>query len=713
MRTAFASLGICLLLSTAAFAADEDADWPRILTVDGNVRLVLHQPQVQSWKGFQALDVILVATIEIPEEGGEIEEAIGTVRLKMKTTLDHAREIAVVEEPEVVEVRFLTLDDDGLKKVREVIAKAARVGTREIQIADLIAAVGPAPGEEKTVEIRTEPPKVIFSRELAILVVFDGEPVFEPIEGTDLLLALNTPSLLFQHAKTGWLYMYGWDSWIKARDHKSRWVASPQLPSAFRKLPDKDIWSELKKNIPGRPLKDEDLPKVHVATEPTELVVTFGEPTFKPIEGTSLTWVDNTEGDIFLNAKDGLYYVLLSGRWYRTRGKDHPLEFCTNDLPGDFRKISPEHEAGRVLASVPGTSEAEIALTSNLLPRQAVVKRGEVDLKVTYLGAPRFEPIEGTKVAFATNTSLDVLRVGDGYHCCAAGVWFSAGSPQGPWKLSERVPAEIYTVPSRHPLYSVTFVKVANATSEEVTYSYTAGYFGSYAHGGVVVWGTGWDHTWSVENWRHGWQNRHYWLEELYNDALHQWHRSLTYGQGRWYDHLTGIYRVSHDAMSHAKVRVHRGQAYRSWRGKAVLPAVSRRAPEPEKPAKKKKPTRVAKSSADLYAGADGKVYKRSHGSWYRQKADGSWIHLSGRPTLQKDVDRRKKLDEARRAREESKNRKRYNGYRYGRGRRGMAWYARRGWWGGGGGLGAVNLPARGFGGGGAGLGGGVAIGGW
>jgi hypothetical protein len=57
-----------MLLPAAVLAADEDADWPRILTVDGNVRLVLHQPQVQSWKGIQALDVIMVATIEIPGE---------------------------------------------------------------------------------------------------------------------------------------------------------------------------------------------------------------------------------------------------------------------------------------------------------------------------------------------------------------------------------------------------------------------------------------------------------------------------------------------------------------------------------------------------------------------------------------------------------------------------------------------------------------------
>ena len=41
--------------------------------------------------------------------------------------------------------------------------------------------------------------------------------------------------------------------------------------------------------------------------------MTFGQPVFEPIEGTSLTYVDNTESDVFLNSRDGHYYVLLSG----------------------------------------------------------------------------------------------------------------------------------------------------------------------------------------------------------------------------------------------------------------------------------------------------------------------------------------------------------------------------------------------------------------
>ena len=170
-----------------------------------------------------------------------------------------------------------------------------------------------------------------------------------------LTLAMNSPSLLFRHSKTNWYYMLGWDAWLKTSDlEKGRWVTAGKLPSAFSKLPDEPLWRALKKMIPGRKLEAHDVPKVYVATEPTELIVTFGEATFQPVPGTALTYVDNTESDVFLNSKDGMYYALLAGRWFRTRGQG-ALEFCSQALPDDFSEIPPEHPAGRVLASVPGT----------------------------------------------------------------------------------------------------------------------------------------------------------------------------------------------------------------------------------------------------------------------------------------------------------------------------------------------------------------------
>ena len=54
--------------------------------------------------------------------------------------------------------------------------------------------------------------------------------------------------------------------------------------------------------------------------------------------------------------------------------------------------------------------------------------------------ALRLSP-DGKRIAYAVNTSYDVLRVGDAYFACWQGAWFTAPVPSGPWTLAPTVPA--------------------------------------------------------------------------------------------------------------------------------------------------------------------------------------------------------------------------------------------------------------------------------
>jgi hypothetical protein len=92
------------------------------------------------------------------------------------------------------------------------------------------------------------------------------------------------------------------------------------------------------------------------------------------------------------------------------------------------------------------------------IPRQATLKCSEAKVDVTYSGEPQFKPIEGTLLSYATNTSFDVIRVGDLYYTCFQGAWFISSTPKGPSKLTDSVPSEIYTIPPSSPLYHTTYV---------------------------------------------------------------------------------------------------------------------------------------------------------------------------------------------------------------------------------------------------------------
>jgi hypothetical protein len=148
-----------------------------------------------------------------------------------------------------------------------------------------------------------------------------------------------------------------------------------------------------------------------------------------------------------------------------------------------------------VLASVPGTPQAREALIANSIPQTATITRSEAKLTVQYDGEAKFEPIGGTSLNSAKNTSAAVIKVTDNeYYCVEAGVWFKAPSPQGPWVVADKIAEQIYDIPPSSSLYNVTYVKVYSSTPEVVYVGYTPGYYGTVvsADTTTVVYGTGW-----------------------------------------------------------------------------------------------------------------------------------------------------------------------------------------------------------------------------
>jgi hypothetical protein len=71
-----------------------------------------------------------------------------------------------------------------------------------------------------------------------------------------------------------------------------------------------------------------------------------------------------------------------------------------------------------VLPSVPGTQEAQDAVLLAQVPNTAVVNRAQAEahVKVQYDGVPKFQPIEGTSLTYASNTHDKIIQVGDLYY---------------------------------------------------------------------------------------------------------------------------------------------------------------------------------------------------------------------------------------------------------------------------------------------------------
>lgn len=469
---------------------DPDGGWPRLIAAPSGADIVLYQPQVLSWEGQK--HIVAMCAVSYMPKGAQKPE-LGTIRFESPTSTSVEDRMVNLQKLQITSMRFASLQKAQTQEVLTEITKSFPQENLLVSLDRIIAMADTSLISAKGVAINTVPPPIYFSKKPAILVQFNGEPIMAPVEGS-LKYVVNTNWDVFRDEDAKLYFLLNETYWLMSPDLK-KWEPVKELPPSFEKLAKDDNWASVRANIPPKKMKGK-MPVVFVSTTPSELILVDGSPKYEKIEGTDLSWVENTETDVFkMNKGDKLHYVLLSGRWFSTKKLDKgPWEFATTKLPPDFAKIPRSHDRARVLSSVPGTEEAAEAILLAQVPKTARVDAKALKAPdVKYDGDPKFKEIAGTKgVSYAENTGYDVLLVGGAYYLCYQAVWFTSQSPTGPWVVTASVPAEIYNIPSNSPAHHVTYVTVVDDDPDYPTYGYTSGYVGITIAFGCAMWGTGW-----------------------------------------------------------------------------------------------------------------------------------------------------------------------------------------------------------------------------
>src|SRR5213078_3064943 len=276
--------------------------------------------------------------------------------------------------------------------------------------------------------------------------------------------------------------------WLTASSLQGQWSPIKKLPPDMSKVAQEKQWSALKKVIPPPAKSGGVTPAVFYSDKPAEVILFDGQPVYAQIPDTQLTYATNTDSVVFVFTPTQQFYYLTAGRWFSASDLQGPWTYATPDLPPDFAKIPTSSPASAILASVPGTDEAKDAVLLAKVPTTMIVKPAEAQakVKVEYGGDPKFEPIKGTSMAYATNTQDKVIKVGDVYYLCLQGVWFMSPNPHGPWTTCTSVPQEIYTIPPSSPVYNVTYVTQSTNPDVTVQASYTSGYLGAFVLGAAT-----------------------------------------------------------------------------------------------------------------------------------------------------------------------------------------------------------------------------------
>jgi hypothetical protein len=653
-------LSACLSVSIASAQDETDGDtgnpWPReIQAAEGTV--IVYQPQPQELDGdrLQAR-----AAISVTLEGTD-EPVFGVVWLDARISTDRDDRTAAIEDLKVSRMRFTEQGDGKGEKLRALLEKEIPEWALEISLDRLLTTLELVRQRaDMASQINTDAPVILFVPEPAVLVTLDGEPRLKAVEGRPLMRVVNTPFsiLLDTEAKT---YYLNADSkiWYSASDIDGDWTVAESVPKAVAERapePDPEENDDLEADDPETDDDDAEPgppPKIVVATVPTELISSAGEPEYTPISGTELLYMSNTDSDVFLHLTDQRHFVLLAGRWYASTSLDGPWSYVPgNELPGDFSKISEDSQMATVLYAVPGTDVARDAAMDAQIPQTAKVERDKASLEVKYDGQPKFDEISGTTMEYAVNTAAQVIHVEKEYYAVDDGIWFVATAATGPWRVATSVPDVIYTIPPESPVYNVTFVFVYDSTPEVVYVGYTSGYTGTYVYNTTIVYGTGYYYP--------SWYYTYYyprpatWGFHVRYNPWTGWHFGLSYstgpftfviGGGGWYRGgwwgpyryrgYRGGYRHGYRRGAHAGYRAGyragqrnntRNNLYRS-NNNPNRSAITSRQPggERAKPgtAGGAKPG-TANRANNVYADRDGNVHRKTDQGW-QERTDKGW----------------------------------------------------------------------------------------
>jgi hypothetical protein len=475
--------------------------WPYRFDVEGEA-FTVYPPQLERWSGGRLEGRAAVAV----QSQGADTPVFGIVSFTARTEVDEASGMVALRDINAASGSFPTATDRTFAYLEAVRLRLSAI-TWEVAAERLRAnlAIDQAGRQSRNQPLRNDPPRIVYSQSPAILVPIDGEPVLREMPGLGLRRVLNTRALILREEMTGRYFLSAAGHWLEAISLDGPWQPAQVRPMALAEA--KRLAAEqgevdlLEDGDTGA----ERAPKVIVSTTPAELVQTDGPPEYLPIPYTQLLYVANSPNQLFLDPSSQQHYVLLAGRWYRTHSLHNgPWEYVPgSSLPADFARIPQTHPAA-VHAAVPGTVQAQEATIANSVPEVATVKRSAARLEISYDGAPQFRPIESTTLEWAENAPIPVIRVDwRSYYALDDGVWFFADSPDGPWSAAAWVPALVYTIPRSHPLHYVTYVRVYDATEEEVTVGYTPGYAGSFVTAdSTVVYGSGWHYRpWIRSHW--------------------------------------------------------------------------------------------------------------------------------------------------------------------------------------------------------------------
>ena len=191
-------------------------------------------------------------------------------------------------------------------------------------------------------------PVVFFSNVPAEVIEFKGAPVYAKIPGTQLTYATNTKSAMYVQTSEQKFYFLVSGRWFRSASLDGPWTyASEDLPADFAKIPPNGPGSSVLASVPGT---EQAKDAVLLAQIPTTAIVNIkeaeaqvkvqydGEPQFKPIEPTQLSYATNTQEKVI--QVGNVYYLCYQAVWFTSSNAKGPWKVA-DSIPKEIYTIPP------------------------------------------------------------------------------------------------------------------------------------------------------------------------------------------------------------------------------------------------------------------------------------------------------------------------------------------------------------------------------------
>ena len=412
-----------LALCAAAALHAQDYSWPRQIPFTGATAsgtIVLYQPQAEKLEG-NLLTARGAIALKVGGTGTS-EPIFGAMWMTATVDVDRDSGMVWLHDLKIQRVRWPDAKPEQQARFTEFVEKDFPTAGFRLTLERLQASLASADAQVTHTEgLKHDAPKLVFVEQLAVLLLYDGEPRLQAVAQTGLQVVVNTPFAVIRDTASGiyWLGA-GDDLWYSATSPKGPWKAGDTPPAEILKRTQGDT---------AAVVAQADVPTTRPDTLFGPITVAPADvPTARPdtlFEPTTATPADTA-----------------------VRGADTTLT----------RPDSAAARAAAPVAAPPTTPTPAPASASTITPLLIVTSTVPTELVVTQ-GPPTWKTTAGGKLLYVENTETPWLRETEGRdnYILITGRWFKSPSTAGPWSFQrpDSLPAAFQEIPAESPIGGV------------------------------------------------------------------------------------------------------------------------------------------------------------------------------------------------------------------------------------------------------------------